>query len=185
MTAPITNQSRLNKFFPVNVTGDPGAPALLVADIPAWMKFREGFKGIDQLIAWGTDAANETAIVSMYYAWDLTDPALEVGAAARRGYLIREAVEFTWTLGALVGVAAFPILDTQLIADTVVPVKKSAQDYIETLTGTALSVESPTGDGIAMVGMPNLGNVVAFGFRRTGGTSASSNLAVQLGNGRN
>lgn len=180
MTA-ITNQSRLNKLFAANVTADPGAPALIELDLPDWMRPRKGFKSIDQIIVWGTDAPNETVLNSLYYAWDLTDPALDVGTAARRGYLIREAVKFTWTLGALVGVDAFPIISTEFFADTVVPLKQSAQDYIETHTKTALSVESPAADGLAMVGIPDLGNVFAYGFRRTGGTSASENVAVQLG----
>lgn len=184
MTALVTNQTRLNRFFAENVSADPGAPAFLATDLPPWMDNRGGFKGIDQMVVWGVGADNQTVLETLYYAWDLTNPALAKGASGSRAFLVRPAITFTWTFGLLKGVLGTPIPLVEFVADTVVPVKLSAQDYIETLTGTALSVESPIDNGVAMVGMPDLGNVVAFGFRRTGGTSTSHNIAVQLGNGR-
>lgn len=181
MTALVTNQTDLKKFFAINVTADPGDPALLVDKLPDWMRGRKGQRGINQIVCWGTDAANETFIASLHYAWAMTDPALEVGATGSAAFLIREAVQFTWTFGTLKGVIGTPIPFAEFIADTVIAVKLSAQDFIETQTGKALSLESPADDTIAYAGMPDLGTVAAYGFRRTGGTSASANLGVQLG----
>lgn len=181
MTALVTNQTPLEVFFADNVTADPGAPALLDADLPDWMRSRRGYRGINQIVCWGEDAANETFIASLYYAWNLENPALDRGETADRAFLIQEAVQFTWTFGTLKGVIGTPIPFAEFIADTVIAVKLSAQDFIETQTGKALSLETPADDTIAYAGMPDLGTVAAYGFRRTGGTSLSANLGVQLG----
>lgn len=182
MTALVTNQTPFEVFFADNVTADPGAPALLEDKLPDWMRGRKGQKGINQIVCWGADADNETFLASLYYAWAITDPALEVGATSSSAFLIREAVQLSWIFGTLKGVIGTPIPFAEFIADTVTVVAKlSAQTFIEALTGEALILESPADNTIAFVGMPDLGNVAAYGFRRTGGTSLSANLAVQLG----